>query len=73
MLFLPNQSQLTDRQAQMSEKKRESDTLEGVHKKLKQEVDRMDGKSSHEHGIKMQHAYVLLQSRQGETDFKATS
>ncbi|KAF9370908.1 putative tRNA pseudouridine synthase Pus10 [Podila verticillata] len=26
----------------MSEKKRESDTLEGVHKKLKQEVDRMD-------------------------------
>lgn len=72
MLFLPNQSQLTDRQAQMSEKKRESDTLEGVHKKLKQEVDRMDGKNSHGHGIRMQHASVLLQSRKGETDFKAT-
>ncbi|KAF9322331.1 putative tRNA pseudouridine synthase Pus10, partial [Podila horticola] len=30
----------------MSEKKRESDTLEGVHKKLKQEVDRMDALKS---------------------------
>lgn len=46
----------------MSEKKRESDTLEGVHKKLKQEFDRMDGRSPHGHGIRMLHTSFFFTS-----------